>query len=84
MQEYVDRYSLSDEQKENLKGAWTILKWAGEIGYAVVSEPVIDAAEWIVQKQFGCDLEGLPLELRMRLVASLPENVQAAIKITSR
>jgi hypothetical protein len=84
VQEYIDRYSLSSEQKETLQGVWTILKWAGEFGYAAVSEPIVDAAEWAGEKQFGCDLDGLPMDLRMRLRASLPQNVQNAIRVTNR
>jgi hypothetical protein len=44
----------------------------------------VDAAEWAGEKQFGCDLDGLPMELRMRLRASQPQNVQNAIRVTNR
>jgi hypothetical protein len=82
--ELLDRYTLSDERRQDLEGAFALLKWAGEIGYAIVSEPVVEAAEWLVRKQFGCAMEQLPDELRNRLMTSLPTNVQSAIRVTNR
>jgi hypothetical protein len=82
--EFTERYALSPEARHNLQGAMAMLKWAGEFGYAVVSEPVMDAAEWVVQKQFGCRMEELPEELRLRLLASLPDNVQNALRVANR
>lgn len=81
MQEYVTRYGLSPEQQQSLQGAMAVLKLVGEFGYAVVSEPVLDAAHWAAQRQFGVELDELPKELRSRLFASLPEPVQNTLLI---
>ncbi|KIW02393.1 uncharacterized protein PV09_06213 [Verruconis gallopava] len=84
IQEYVDKYRLTEEQRQTLRGLWAMAKLVSEFGYSVVSEPIVDIADWAVDKQFGCHIEDLPLELRSRFMASLPEKLQKAIRTTNR
>ena len=82
--EYVDRVTPSAEKQRTMKAAWEILKFGGQFGYALVSEPLLDAADWVVRQQFGTDLEGLPAELRVRLMRKLPSPAAATIRVANR
>lgn len=84
MQELKDRITPSEDTQKTLQAAWMIMKLVAEASYNIVSEPVLDAANRVVRAQYGTDLDGLPAELRARLMRSLPDNVQNAIRAGNR
>lgn len=85
IQEYIDRCTPSAETKRNLQAAWTIVEMASEVGYAVVSEPVYDAADALVRKTFGVERhEDLPGVLRQRLMRALPQPAVTSARVVNR